>query len=424
MAATGTIIARELPAVSVPPLRVSFSWMLAGNLVYAGCQFGMLSVLAKLGDASIVGQYALALAIVAPVFMLTNLQLRAVQATDARHAFEFSDYFTLRAGTTLLGILIVFGIVGMTRYHSSTKILILLVTFAKAIETVGDLIAGHFLKMERLANIARALILRGVASLVTFAWTFWYTRSLLAAVAVQALTWTVTIASYDFRILVRMLARPVELLCVRPKVLKSVILISWPLGLVMTLVSLNTNLPRYILERRLGTAELGIFASLAYVLTAIGLVVTALGQSVCTRMSRQFAEGKVRDFRRLLWKLIWFATGLGLGGLGFTLFAGRAVLTIVYRPQYAEHLDLLLVMVATASLNAVASFLGFAMTAARCFRAQLPVMAATLATTFICTLQLVPHFGLLGAGYALFAAGAVQSSASYLVLSRATKGST
>jgi len=74
------------------------------------------------------------------------------------------------------------------------------------------------------------------------------------------------------------------------------------------------------------------------------------------------------------------------------------------------------VMVAAASLSAVASFLGFAMTAARCFRAQLPVMGATLATTFAFTLALVPHFGLMGAGYALLIAAAVQSAASYVVL--------
>ena len=420
-AATGTAIARELPAVSAPPLRVSFSWMLTGNLVYALCQFGMLSVLAKLGNPSIVGQYALALAIAAPVFMLTNLQLRAVQATDARHEYEFADYFTLRTITTWIGILILAVIAGIAHYDLPTKLLILLVACAKAVETISDVIAGHLQKMERLVNIARALILRGTASLLTFALVFWYTRNLLAAVTVQAVTWAATVVLYDFRIVLGLLEAPAEFFRLRRNALKSILLISWPLGLVMTLVSLNTNLPRYILERKLGTAELGIFASLAYFLTAMGLVVTALGQSVCTRMSRQFAEGKVRDFHALLWKLIWFATVLGVAGLGLTLIAGRTVLTIVYKPQYAEHVDLLLVMVATASLNAVASFLGFAMTAARCFHAQLPVMATTLATTFILTLQLVPRFGLLGAGYALFIAGAVQSVASYLVLNRATK---
>jgi O-antigen/teichoic acid export membrane protein len=85
--------------------------------------------------------------------------------------------------------------------------------------------------------------------------------------------------------------------------------------------------------------------------------------------------------------------------------------------------DLLLVMVVTASLNAIASFFGFAMTAARCFRAQLPVMGATLVTTFALTLALVPHFGLMGAGYALFIAAGVQSAASYLVLNAAMRRS-
>ena len=52
MAAAGTAIFREVP-VSAPALRVSFSWTLAGNLIYALCQFGLLSTLAKLGSAAI-----------------------------------------------------------------------------------------------------------------------------------------------------------------------------------------------------------------------------------------------------------------------------------------------------------------------------------------------------------------------------------
>ena len=412
----GTSIPGELPAVFAPPLRISFSWTLAGNLIYALCQFGMLSALAKLGNASIVGQYALALAIAAPVFMLTNLQLRAVQATDARHAYRFADYFTLRIISTLLGILAVAGIAGIVRYDRGTKVLIALVACAKAVESISDVVAGHLQKFERLDQVARALILRGTASLVTFAFTFWYTRNLTAAVAAQTITWMGTIALYDLRIVAPMLGAHPQFFHFCRKTLQSMISISWPLGLVMMLISLNINVPRYILERKLGTAELGIFASLAYLLTAIGLIVCALGQSVSARMSRQFAEGNVRGFRLLLTKLVGLAIAMGVCGMGLTLVAGRPALALVYTPQYAKRVDLLVVMVAAASLSAVASFLGFAMTAARCFRAQLPVMGATLATTFAFTLALVPHFGLMGAGYALLIAAAVQSAASYVVL--------
>src|SRR5690349_21224091 len=77
-------------------LRTNFIWTFLGNVVYAGCQWGMLVVLAKLGSPEIVGQFALALAVTAPVFMFTNLQTRGVQATDARKEYAFGDYLALR----------------------------------------------------------------------------------------------------------------------------------------------------------------------------------------------------------------------------------------------------------------------------------------------------------------------------------------
>jgi hypothetical protein len=46
---------------------VNFLWTLSGNVVYAACQWGMLVVLAKLGTHQMVGEFALALAITAPI---------------------------------------------------------------------------------------------------------------------------------------------------------------------------------------------------------------------------------------------------------------------------------------------------------------------------------------------------------------------
>src|SRR5580698_2857023 len=135
----------------------------------------MLSVLAKLGSPSIVGQFALGLAITAPVFMLTNLQLRGVQATDARNEYGFADYFTLRLLSTLMGTLIIVLITAVATYDASTKMVILLVAAAKGIETIADVIAGHLQKFERLDQVARALMIRGAASVTTFTAVFWLT---------------------------------------------------------------------------------------------------------------------------------------------------------------------------------------------------------------------------------------------------------
>ena len=424
MSVTSVAVRSEHPpiaAVAAPPLRVSFSWTLGGNVVYAACQFGMLSVLAKLGSPLIVGQYALGLAITAPVFMLTNLQLRGVQATDARHEYGFADYFTLRLFSTLSGILVIVLITAIAAYDAATKMVILLVAAAKGVETIADVIAGHLQKFERLDQVARALMIRGAASVATFAAVFWATRNLIAAVAALALAWMAVIAFYDLRVISRLLGEHPRFFRFSLDTQKSLLSVSWPLGIVMTLGSLNINVPRYILEQKLGTAELGIFASLAYLLTAINLIVIALGQSVCTRMARLFAECDIRQFKALLGKLILFAGVLGMVALGMASIVGRPLLTLVYRPEYAEHLDLLLLMVVDATLVAIGSFLGFGMTAARCFRPQMSIMAATVATTVALTLPLVPRFGLMGAGYGLLIASFVRALASYLVLDSAMK---
>ena len=84
---------RRYPELS---LRLNFAWTFVGNVVYAGCQWGMLVVLAKLGSPARVGEFALALAVTAPILMFTNLALRAVQATDSRQEYTFGDYLGLR----------------------------------------------------------------------------------------------------------------------------------------------------------------------------------------------------------------------------------------------------------------------------------------------------------------------------------------
>jgi len=118
---------------SIKPLslRVNFSWTFAGNVIYAACQWGILVVLAKLGSPKMVGQFALGSAITAPVIMFTNLQLRAVQATDAKDEYSFGDYFSLRLLTTALAFLIIVCIAALSGYSMITAMVILAVGAAR-----------------------------------------------------------------------------------------------------------------------------------------------------------------------------------------------------------------------------------------------------------------------------------------------------
>src|SRR5262245_26234 len=118
----GSVLGRDalMPQPKALTIRHNFAWTFVGNLVYAASQWAMLAVLAKLGNPVMVGQFALALSISAPVIMFTNLALRQVQATDARRDYSFGIYLGLRLITTALSLLIVAGIVLAAGYRRET----------------------------------------------------------------------------------------------------------------------------------------------------------------------------------------------------------------------------------------------------------------------------------------------------------------
>jgi len=74
---------------------------------------GIRTLAAKLGSPKTVGQLAFALAVTAPLFMMTNLSLRAVQATNVTGRYHLSDYIALRLSSTttaILGVLCIFAL--------------------------------------------------------------------------------------------------------------------------------------------------------------------------------------------------------------------------------------------------------------------------------------------------------------------------
>ncbi len=85
-------------------LRRNFSWTALGNIIYAACQWGIVATLAKMGNAEMVGQFALGLAIATPISLFFRFALRGVQATDANGSYDFAEYLTLRLMTTLVAI--------------------------------------------------------------------------------------------------------------------------------------------------------------------------------------------------------------------------------------------------------------------------------------------------------------------------------
>jgi O-antigen/teichoic acid export membrane protein len=411
-------------------LKSNFSWTLAGNLVYAACQWGMLVVIAKLGSPQLVGQFALGLAVTAPVMMLCNLQLRAVLATDASEEHPFGDYLTLRLLTTGLALLAVAGIVLAVGYQRRPAFVILAVALTKGFESISDITYGLLQHHERMDRIARSMILRGVSAVVALWLGIHFTGSLLIGCLGVAAGWALILVTYDLSAARRAVLGSLErgpISCGRDQLratrtsLYHLALLAAPLGVVMMLSSLNVNIPRYVIQHYSGERSLGVFAAVAYVMVAGAAVVNALGQSASPRLAQHYARGNAREFWRLLLRMIAIAAGAGAAGVLVAIIFGREILSTLFRPEYAAAAKVFVWMATAASISYIASFFGYGLTAARRFNVQAPLFVAVALATAGAAIALVPRHGLAGAAWSVLFGALVQLTGSGLILWHETR---
>jgi O-antigen/teichoic acid export membrane protein len=174
-----------------------------------------------------------------------------------------------------------------------------------------------------------------------------------------------------------------------------------PLGLVMMMTSLNTNIAVYWIEGSLGTIAVGQFAALLYLVAATRIITNAMAQAASPRLARLFVRGERAAFRKLQLKLI--AVGLCLGALsvGAILILGEPLLEIAYSKEYVPLAPLLAWLLAGNAFSFANSFLGAGMTATRSFARMVGVNVFSIAVLLGLLAILVPRFDLLGAAWAV-----------------------
>jgi len=396
-------------------LRANVSWAFASNVFYAACQWGMLLALARLGNPEMIGQFTLALAVATPVVSLCNLQLRNVQATDARRDHRFSDYLGLRLVTVVVGLLVTVSIVVLSGYDHTLAAVVLVVGLSKGLEAVSDIIHGVLQQHERMDQVAASVLIKGFLSLVALSVTVHLTGSILSGVISLAAVWAAVLLGYDLRVgrsLLNALALSGADVSLRPRwdgrTLTGLAWRALPLGLVSGLISLNASIPSYFIAHYQGRYELGVFAAIAYLERAESIVVNALGASASPRLSKLYAVRDIPAFRTLLLAMVGVGTLLGAGGVLLSLIAGQDILVLLYGHEYLRYDIFVWFMVAVGLAN-VGFFLGYGMTAARYLRVQLPLFVLITSVTALASAWLIPTAGLRGAVAAVLIASAVQT---------------
>lgn len=396
-------------------LKKNFALTTFGNFAYGGAQWAMLMVIAKLGSPEMLGRFALATAVTSPVVMFANMNLRTVLATDAGGKRAFGTYMALRLAMLALAIAAVAAFSALSGYGRELALVTLLVGLAKAVESVSDLFLGLMQQHERMDRITYSLIVKGLLSIALFAAAMAATGSLVWGTAGMLAAWSLALLGYDVGNARRSLPEDARV-SFRPLwtrgPLKALLLTAFPLGVAALLDTLVVNIPRYFVGGMLGERGLGFFAAMAYVPIIGARVINALGASAVPRLAKLYEKGDAAGYRVLVAKILAFGALVGAAGLAVVLVGGREILTLFYKPEYAEHPDAFAWIMIASGVGYIALFMEYALVAAQVFWVQPFVIAAASASLAGACAVLIPRYGINGAAMAMTVGALVQTAGS------------
>lgn len=148
-------------------------------MVYTGSLFLILMSMTKSLPEEQVGLFFLATAIITPIQMFTNLQLRSVQGSDARNEYFFGEYFALRIITVFV-MLALSVLISMLLQKGVQMILLMsAVVLYKCSDCYADITYGLLQKYERLDKVALSRIVRGILGAAVFITIMWATKNMV-----------------------------------------------------------------------------------------------------------------------------------------------------------------------------------------------------------------------------------------------------
>lgn len=386
---------------AAPSLRVNVSWTLAGSTCFMASRFLMLVLVARLFDKQSVGVYALAMSICSPLFEGAKLNLRAVQATDARGETSFGSCLALRIVMTL-GALVAVAAVCLADAMPWPKAAVVFgVALIFTADMTLDVIFGLMQRNEFMRRVGTSQMTQAAVRPAALAAAAIASGSLALSVLATAATAWFVIAASDAQSLRRSARDAKE--SARPDwslgPLTRLFAVAGPLGLTAFLDQSVMHAPRWMIERFLGDEELGAYGACSLFMIAGAVVVIAMSDAVRPRLARYFAQDR-RRFLRLLGGMLGASAALGVAGVLVALVFGSTLLGLIFGAEYAADARLLFWMSVAAAVWYLSMTVHVAVLAARRFVVQLPVSLLAAATSLFASWHWAPAYGAEGAAWA------------------------
>lgn len=370
-------------------------WLLSGNILFAFSQWLMLIIFSHFSNPIQLGYYSYALAITAPIFMLSNLQLRPLVVADLNleRKFSYSEYFSLRLLTIFFAIIVSLFFIDWE--NNLALSIVLVVVLIKASESVSDIIYAYYNANKKTKFISRSLTFKSVLVILLSFCVLYLTHNIVYSLTATLIGYLFVLGLLDIRQNINHL-REINFF---DKKLKKIVKIGLPLGVAVMLVSLQTNIPRYFLEHYANVELVGVYTILYYFIVIGGIVINSVCQYLSPSFSEFYRDLKINDLKKIIRNAFFIALSLGVIGLVISLFLNNFIIKFVYGSDYLAYAYLLPYIMIAGIFTYLSVVNGYLLTSLRLLKIQMPIFLILVCLTVIYSYLLIPVYGLTGAIY-------------------------
>lgn len=311
--------------------RSSILLVSVGNIAGAAAQWYIIWLFARFAGPEAVGVYSSLVAVMSPIFITTQLGLRNLYIT-LQSVVSWRAYVCLRvvgimtACSLTLGALLILA----PRQALSIGFAILVIKIANS---TADLYLARIQRTERLRLFGLLLLLDALTTMAVITATMLISGSVLlalwagAVVALLGAVITVFLAS----------AAPPEGLIARRRLTQDMRLLithGIPLAISQGIQSLLTYLPLAIVGTLGTTAEIGVFASAAYLVTFAHLVGASVQTAILPDYRRRLESEGPEALRRVNLRNGYLTMAILAPLIAVAVVAGPSLLRLVYGADF------------------------------------------------------------------------------------------
>ena len=382
-------------------------WLVGGNFVFAFSQWVILIFFARMTNQENLGQYALALAIVTPIFAVGNLQLRPLYILDvnSEQKYTYTHFYYLRLICSFIALAccLVLGL-----FFNVSILVLLLVGLLKFFESYSDIIYAYYNAHDQTQLISKSLFLKGTLSVLAVAvglYLFDFYTALILFLMVYLVVWLFIDNLYIQK------TQEIKKMSLDLGMMKSAI----PMGISLGIVTLQSNIPRLFLDQYASIEAVGIFTVLSYFIIVGSIFINSICQYLSPRLTHAWNHNRAY-FKKLLSMALLIAGGLGLIAIFLSYFMGEFVLNLVYGAEYVAYTDAFVLTMVAGFILYLATVLGYTLTAIGFIKQQVYLFSIVLIFSVLVSYLCIPEYGIIGGIYTLMVSYLVQCVLSLLVV--------